>query len=236
MKNLILIAMVLFGLGAHAEIYQGRILGDVEFQTKRVAAPISEWKTPNFSEAEKDQILKQFDHLDPRRLVPTAALESALLFFEANRVRIPNKNYITVIDFSKHSGKKRFFLVNLVNGAVEALHAAHGKGSDSNHDGYAEKFSNVDGSLASSLGFYLTAEKYNGSNGLSMRLDGLSKTNSNARSRAIVVHGASYVNPNSSKMGRSWGCPALPTNVNQRVIEQIRNGSLMFGWIPGVTR
>ncbi|MCP5916770.1 murein L,D-transpeptidase catalytic domain family protein, partial [Klebsiella pneumoniae] len=75
----------------------------------------------------------------------------------------------------------RFFIVDMNSGSVWPLHVAHGKGSDSNHDGYAEKFSNTSGSNASSLGYYITAETYNGSNGYSLRLDGMSSTNSNAR-------------------------------------------------------
>src|SRR5690606_28831407 len=114
------------------------------------------------------------------------------------------------------SNKKRLHVINMSTGAGWSLHVAHGKGSDKNHDAYAERFSNTSGSNASSLGAYLTAETYSGSNGYSLRLDGLSTTNSNARRRAVVVHGASYVKDSNVKQGRSWGCPAVSKANNRK--------------------
>jgi hypothetical protein len=156
--------------------------------------------------------------------------EKAILYYDTNVTNIPNKDVLTVIDFQKHSGKKRFFIVDLKTAgtAVEEHVAAHGEGSDPNDDGIATSFSNVDGSHKSSVGYYLTAETYSGSNGYSLRLDGLSATNSNARSRAIVVHGADYVDEDRSKQGLSWGCPALDRGVSRQVIDKIKNGSLIF--------
>lgn len=77
-----------------------------------------------------------------------------------------------------------------------------------------------------SLGFFITAETYYGSNGFSLRMDGKSTTNSNARSRAIVIHGADYVN--QSSVGRSWGCPALEMRFYQEVIEKVKGGALVY--------
>ncbi|MNS88942.1 hypothetical protein D3C72_1229360 [compost metagenome] len=136
---------------------------------------------------------------------------------------------MTIIDYSLKSTKKRFFIVDMKKGSVQALHVAHGKGSDSNHDGYAEKFSNVEGSNATSLGFYFTAETYNGSNGYSLKLDGLSTTNSRARERAIVIHGASYVQEKDVIQGRSWGCPALDNAYAKTIINQLKAGTLVYG-------
>ena len=113
-------------------------------------------------------------------------------------------------------------------GSVWNIHVSHGKGSDSNHDGLAEKFSNVSGSNASSLGFYKTAETYQGKHGYSLRLDGLSETNSKARPRAIVVHGADYVKDKEVIQGRSWGCPAVSRMHSKKVIDLIKNGSLIL--------
>lgn len=174
--------------------------------------------------------LASYNHLDPNRQIRTSALKAAVAYFEKNKSRFSNKNYITLIDFSKSSSQKRMFVVNMNTGYVWALHTAHGKGSDSNHDGYAEKFSNVSGSNASSLGYYRTAETYYGSNGYSLRLDGLSSTNSKARSRAVVVHGASYVQDKTRIQGRSWGCPAVSKSNNSSVIAKIKGGSLMYAY------
>lgn len=169
-----------------------------------------------------------YDHLDPQRLVPDAMLEKAVAYFDANKSRIKNQNYITVIDFSKHSGLKRFFVIDMKTGAVSAHKTAHGKNSDPDHDGRATKFSNTNGSNMSSLGFYLTGETYQGGHGYSLMLDGVSATNSNARSRAIVIHPADYVSEGSSKQGRSFGCPALDPRYSAGIINKIKNKSLIY--------
>lgn len=82
-------------------------------------------------------------------------------------------------------------------------------------------------SRQSSLGVYRTAETYQGKHGYSLRLDGLSPgKNSNARKRAIVVHGADYASPRHlqkyDKLGRSWGCPALPREQSRAIIDIIK--------------
>ncbi|UXR63925.1 murein L,D-transpeptidase catalytic domain family protein [Bdellovibrio bacteriovorus] len=175
-------------------------------------------------------ILKKYDHLDPKRLINTTALAEAVVYFEKNQSRFKNTKYISLIDFGKRSTQARFFIVNMASGEVWAIHTAHGKGSDSNHDGYAEKFSNKSGSNASSLGYYRAAETYSGKHGLSLKLDGLSSTNSNARARAVVIHGASYVRESSVIQGRSWGCPAVANNLRDKVIGLLKGGSLIYAF------
>ena len=178
--------------------------------------------------SERDEILKEYAYVDPTRIVPDRHLEEALIYFHKNKATLKNKNVLSIIDYSQKSTQKRWYFINMQTGAVWNIHVAHGKGSDSNHDGYAEKFSNVSGSNATSLGFFRTAETYNGANGFSLRLDGLSSTNSKARERAIVVHGASYVQDTSVVQGRSWGCPAVSTANTQKVINLIKGGSLIY--------
>ncbi|WP_323896692.1 murein L,D-transpeptidase catalytic domain family protein [Aeromonas allosaccharophila] len=97
----------------------------------------------------------------------------------------------------------------------------------------AERFSNQLNSRQSSLGVYRTAETYLGKHGYSLRLDGLSPgKNSNARKRAIVVHGATYASPTHlrkyDKLGRSWGCPALPKEQARAIIDTIKGGSVIY--------
>lgn len=183
---------------------------------------------PSPTLSEREQILSLYNYLDPNHIVPTSALEDAVIYFHKNKASFKNQKVISIIDYRKRSSEKRWFFIDLKTGAVNALHVSHGKGSDSNHDGYAEKFSNVSGSNATSLGFYRTAETYNGSNGYSLRLDGLSSTNSRARSRAIVVHGADYVQDQNVVQGRSWGCPAVSRANARTVIDLLKEGSLIY--------
>ncbi|MBE0676142.1 MAG: murein L,D-transpeptidase catalytic domain family protein [Bacteroidales bacterium] len=138
---------------------------------------------------------------------------------------------ITIIDFSKPSVQERLFVIDLNNKIViyKSL-VAHGKNSGENS---ATSFSNESKSLKSCLGFLLTAETYYGKHGYSLRLDGLEPDiNNNARSRAIVIHGADYVSSDFAKqhgrLGRSWGCPALPVTTAKAIIDKISNGSCVF--------
>lgn len=138
---------------------------------------------------------------------------------------------LTIIDFTKPSTEKRLFVIDLDNNKVlYNTHVSHGKNSGEN---YAKYFSNELNSYKSSPGFYKTETTYRGSNGYSLRLDGLEKgINDNAYDRAIVVHGASYANPNlisdRGRLGRSLGCPALPTSLARPIIDTIKNGSVLY--------
>lgn len=166
--------------------------------------------------------------------VPEIPLRRAFDYFDKNQSIIKNKKYITIIDFSQHSSNKRFYLIDMKTGVVDKLLTAHGKGSDPNHDGIATQFSNISGSNMTSLGFMLTAERYNGKHGISLRLDGLEDINSNARPRAIVIHGADYVDPSRPIMGRSLGCPAVENRLIASLIKTIENGSLVYSYYTGM--
>lgn len=201
------------------------------FPQGEVVAPSVSVPTVQVPPPESDAraaVLKLYDYVDPDRVVPDAKLEEALLYYHKSKASLKNASVLTVLDFSQSSTKKRLHIINMNTGKVWSLHVSHGKGSDANHDGFAEKFSNVSGSNASSLGFYKTAETYQGSNGYSLRLDGLSSTNSNARARAVVMHGASYVQDSNVIQGRSWGCPAISTANHKKVIDLLKGGSLIY--------
>lgn len=186
------------------------------------------FETPNLTSNQKSQVLAKYNFVDKDKTIRTSILEKAVLYYDANKSRFRRSTVLTVLDFSLPSNKKRLHVINMSNGSVWSLHVSHGTGSDSNHDAYAEKFSNTSGSNASSIGAYLTAETYSGKHGYSLRLDGLSSTNSNARRRAVVIHGASYVKDSNVKQGRSWGCPAISMTNRTKLIDAIKGGSLIF--------
>lgn len=141
------------------------------------------------------------------------------------------RDVLTVIDFSKPSTEERLFVIDMrERQLLFSSVVAHGRNSGGV---YATDFSNRDGSHQSSLGFYLTENTYQGKNGYSLVLEGLEKgVNDNARRRAIVVHGASYANPSvirsGGRLGRSFGCPALPTRLNRPIIDAIKGGSVLY--------
>ncbi|HSU17308.1 murein L,D-transpeptidase catalytic domain family protein [Longimicrobium sp.] len=169
-----------------------------------------------------------FAHLDPDRVVPQNLLAEALAFFQAHKEKFSNTGHISVLDYSLRSSEPRFHVIDMQTGQVQSFRMANGVGSEPAHDGFAHKFSNVPGSNMSSLGFVRTAETYQGKHGFSLRLDGLSDTNSKMRTRAVVVHGADYVHDKPVIQGRSNGCPALPMDQRTKVINLIKEGSLMY--------
>lgn len=148
---------------------------------------------------------------------------------------IAKKNIISIVDFSKSSAEKRLFIIDMITGQIlfKSL-VAHGRNSGNE---YATRFSNMPESHQSSLGFYITLGTYNGGNGYSLRLKGCERgINDKAFERAIVIHGAAYVSnqfiSNRGEAGRSYGCPALPNDLNKKIIDVIKNGSCLFLYHP----
>lgn len=193
-----------------------------------VERELATFAEPSLSETEQKEILAKYAYLDPQKLVPPAMLSRAILYFAANETKLPNKKYITVMDYGPHSREHRLFIIDMKDGSVLRLHAAHGTGSDEGRTGYARKFSNSSGANMSSLGWVRTAETYDGKHGYSLRLDGLSSTNSNLRNRAVVIHGAQYVWEQNVKQGRSWGCIAVSMKAYKLVIDKLKGGSLIL--------
>jgi hypothetical protein len=180
------------------------------------------------SASARDAARARFASLDPNGVIPRKLLDTALSFFQENEDKFQNRNVISILDYSPKSTQPRFHVVDLATGAVTSLHMSHGKGSDPEHDGFATSFGNVSGSNKSCLGFARTAETYSGAHGLSLKLDGLSPSNSNMRPRAIVVHGAEYVQDRAVIQGRSLGCPAVSMAQRTSLIDRIKGGSLLF--------
>jgi L,D-transpeptidase catalytic domain len=159
-------------------------------------------------------------------------LGRALDALERHRDRIEHRDVIGIADFSLPSRAPRFYLLALGDGSLSSHLVAHGRGSDPTHSGWLEHFSNEPRSNATSAGAYRTGDPYVGSHGHSLHLEGLDPTNSNATSRAIVVHGAWYV---SQRMvlyrgmpGRSEGCFAVADSSLAEILTKLGQGRLIY--------
>jgi hypothetical protein len=146
--------------------------------------------------------------------------------------RIGPRDAMGIVDFSKPSSDPRFYLVDLMNGTTEAYRVAHGRGSDPDHSGYVERFSNNFGSYASSNGTYTTGDYYDGKYGVSMKVRGLDWSNYNAEPRAIVIHNAWYAEddmiPLHGKLGRSEGCFAMSRENQYKVMRRLAGGRMIY--------
>jgi hypothetical protein len=142
---------------------------------------------------------------------------------------------LTVIDYSLPSTQPRLWVFDVPSGRMLFKElVAHGKNTGEN---MATSFSDAMNSRQSSLGLFVTRETYIGSNGYSLRMDGLEPGfNGHAFDRAIVMHGAPYVDAALAKqqgrIGRSWGCPALRQAVARDVIDTVRGGGVIFSYYP----
>ncbi len=146
--------------------------------------------------------------------------------------KLRNTALLTIVDFSQSSRNKRLYVIDLLHKLVLFnTYVAHGRKTG---DEYAKYFSNIAGSLQSSLGFYVTRQEQSGSQvGLSLIIEGVEKGfNDNALRREIIIHGAVYATENfirkTGRLGRSFGCPSLPPDLIKPVIEAIKEGTCLF--------
>lgn len=142
---------------------------------------------------------------------------------------------LAVIDYSKPSSEPRLWVFDTVKRKLlfQEL-VAHGKNSG---DATSTRFSNAPNSMASSIGLFRTSETYTGKNGYSLRMTGLETgVNDQALARAIVIHGAAYVNEAmaraAGRIGRSWGCPAVRTAIAHKLIDALKGGQMVFSYYP----
>ncbi len=146
---------------------------------------------------------------------------------------LPSLGVLTVIDYTRPSTEPRLWVLDVPHRRLMYHElVAHGRGSG---DLYATRFSNEPGSMASSLGLFVTADAYEGVHGRSLRLYGVEPgINDHAYDRALVVHGADYVSlefaAGQGRIGRSHGCPALPLACATRVIDAIQGGTPLFAY------
>jgi len=147
--------------------------------------------------------------------------------------KLNDKKMVSIIDFTKKSTMKRFYTIDLEALAVKFFtYVSHGKNTGEDE---AKSFSNVLHSNQSSLGFYVTGETYVGSKGYSLKLDGMEKGyNDRVRERAVVIHNAEYVSEawikKYGRLGRSQGCPALPVALGKKIIDVVKNKTVVFAY------
>lgn len=167
----------------------------------------------------------------PRSKVLAAALNA--LSCASQQGLVPNSRLLTVIDYSRPSTEPRLWVLDLARAKVLYRElVSHGKNSG---DNLTTRFSNALGSLQTSLGLFVTDATYIGQNGYSLRLNGLERGfNDNASARAIVMHGASYVSEaigrQLGRLGRSWGCPAVRSDIARPLIDTIKGGTAVFAY------
>ena len=168
----------------------------------------------------------------PQPAINPALRARALAALATHRHRIRHADVIGIADFNRMSREPRFYILDLRSGFTTEHLVAHGRGSDPEHLGWLERFSNEVGSEATSEGAYLTGDSYTGKYGWSLRLDGLDPSNSNALARSIVVHSAWYAEPKMvaahGKLGRSEGCFALPGISHAETATRLGSGRLLY--------
>jgi hypothetical protein len=164
--------------------------------------------------------------IDPRIVARARAA------FDRHRASLAEIDTVGIVDFAKASAEPRFFLLDTNSGRVSRHLVAHGRGSDPEHTGFLQRFSNMPGSEASSNGAYVTGDYYPGHYGRAMRVKGLDMSNSNAEARAIVVHSAWYAEPDvlasNGRLGRSEGCFAMSHSSLQEVLARLGPGRFLY--------
>ena len=142
------------------------------------------------------------------------------------------RDIVGIADYGVRSSQPRFHFVNLGLGEVKSYHVSHGTGSDPEHDGWLNSYSNVEGSNATSKGAYVTWEWYKGRYGTSVRLGGLDNTNDNALRRYIVMHRAAYAEQSHlerwGRLGRSNGCFAMGEEQFRIALLNLSGGRLLY--------
>lgn len=159
-------------------------------------------------------------------------LRRALAALDEHAKAIRHRDRIAIVDFSAPSSEPRLHFLDVASGRASRMLVAHGSGSDPRHTGYLERFSNAEGSNASSEGAFLTGDYYVGKHGRSQRLAGLDPTNNHAMERAIVIHGAWYANEDMiqahGKLGRSQGCFAVGETCLKEMFDHLGTGRLLY--------
>ncbi|MFC3607669.1 murein L,D-transpeptidase catalytic domain family protein [Stutzerimonas tarimensis] len=188
------------------------------------------WSHSSIASALTDSLARVAPSLDTRVLQQAvSAMQCAVRNGASPAARL------AVVDYSRPSSEPRLWIFDLNERRLLLEEfVAHGSKSGEN---LAERFSNILGSHQTSLGLFRTAESYQGRHGYSLRMDGMEPgVNDRARERAIVIHGADYVDPDwiprQGRIGRSQGCPAVRRGIAETVVDNLKDGQFLFSWYP----
>ena len=235
MKKILLSLVIVIFFATSFYTFDPKEEAKPEIQNIKTSLPAL--KKSNSSEDNSTAIYNSISFENSNTLNPEV-FEKAFLGFTNLKIagKLPEtSNLISIVDFSLSSTQKRLWVIDLEKKVVvfNSL-VAHGKNTG---EEFAQKFSNTESSYQSSLGFYITESTYNGSNGYSLKLLGMDPGyNDAALQRAIVMHGADYVSEDfiksQKRIGRSWGCPAVPRALAEPIIDTIKGQNCLFIYYP----
>ena len=235
MKKILLSLVIVIFFATSFYAFDPKEEAKPEIQNIKTSLPAL--KKSNSSKDKAAEIYRSISFESNNTLNPEV-FEKAFLGFTNLKIagKLPEtSNLISIVDFSLSSTQKRLWVIDLEKKVVvfNSL-VAHGKNTG---EEFAQKFSNTESSYQSSLGFYITESTYNGSNGYSLKLLGMDPGyNDAALQRAIVMHGADYVSEDfikfQKRIGRSWGCPAVPRALAEPIIDTIKGKNVLFIYYP----
>ena len=235
MKKILLSLVIVIFFATSFYTFDPKEEAKPEIQNIKTSLPAL--KKSNSSEDNSTAIYNSISFENSNTLNPEVFEKAFLGFTKLKKAgKLPEtSNLISIVDFSLSSTQKRLWVIDLEKKVVvfNSL-VAHGKNTG---EEFAQKFSNTESSYQSSLGFYITESTYNGSNGYSLKLLGMDPGyNDAALQRAIVMHGADYVSEDfiksQKRIGRSWGCPAVPRALAEPIINTIKGKNVLFIYYP----
>lgn len=237
MKKVLLTLFLVFIVATSFYKRDVATVSDTKTSLKAHAKILSAGKMANSIKITGEEIFSSLSFEGINALNPDVFSKAYLGFNNLKKAgKLPeNSHLLTICDFSLSSTKKRLWVIDIENKKIlfNSL-VAHGK---STGEEFATAFSNTESSYQSSLGFYVTETTYNGSNGYSLKLLGMDAGyNDAALQRAIVMHGADYVSEDfiksQKRIGRSWGCPAVPRALAKPIIDTIKGQNCLFIYYP----
>lgn len=151
-----------------------------------------------------------------------------------------NQDKFILIDLGAHSGLKRFFVYDFKDKKISKSYmVSHGCGANE----WGRTSSKIDAPISnefdshcSSLGKYVILDRGVSQWGIKVNyvLKGKEKSNSNAISRAIVLHSWEAIPDNEvfpEGTPEGWGCPAVSNESMKEIDELLKKNKKVLMWI-----